>query len=58
MGEKIVQCVTCRVGEQDEKGGEGGGKQGQRACKKQRQRQRYEDQAYREVETYGYEEYG
>ena len=58
MGEKIVQFVTCRVDDQEEKGGKEGGKQGQRACKRQRQRQREEDQAYREVETYGYEEYG
>lgn len=57
VGKKIAQCVTGkRDGEEKGAGqrGEGGSK---RACRRDRQRQR-EEQAYREVETYDYEQYG
>lgn len=52
VGAKIAQCVTCN---RRDKKGEGVG--GQPAYT-ERKRQMEEDLAYREVETYGYEQYG
>ena len=58
VGLKIAQCVSGRADYGEEKGDMGEGKKSQRACKRERQRQRQEDRAYREVETYDYEQYG
>ena len=60
VGQKIAQCLSCgeEKGEEEVGGGGGGGKGQQRACRRERQRQKEEDQAYRQVQTYDYEQYG